>query len=259
MNDIRRSHQTLIDRPHYIQDEKSDLRGILHRITHVPGQVEKALELHGNGFINLGNFSNTCLGKPSLCKYGMTVSLWLKYKLSQKRQYFLGTGGSDIRQPGFVVYQDAHSNGSDFIAVSVRTSDAVWTTHITLAWDTWTHVLFSWSPRDGLSVYTNGTLAGSSKTFSKRTSSMQNSNTSFMLGRANNDDNKLSKATYDELAIWYLVLTEKEVKGIYSRTSGIDFAAQHAKNIQGKYSTKKRTLSMLILCLGLAPKLLFNI
>lgn len=236
MNDIRPSHQTLIDHLQYIQDEKSDLRGILHRTTHVAGQVDKALELHGNGFINLGNFSNTCLGKPSLCRYGMTVSLWLKYRLSKQRQYFLGTSGSDIQQPGFVVYQDAHSNGSNFIAVSVRTSDAVWTTHVTLPWDTWVHVLFSWNRNDGLSVYTNGTLAGSSKTFSRTASSIQNSNASLMLGKANSDYNKLSKATYDELAVWYLVLTEKEVKGIYSRTSGIDFIALHAKNIQGEYA-----------------------
>ena len=234
MNDIKPS-QASINHLHYIQDEKSDLQGILHRTTHVPGQVDKALELRGNGFANLGNFSNTCLGKPSLCRYGMTLSLWLKYRLSQKRQYFLGTSDRDISQPGFLVYQDKHRNGSNFIAVSVRTREALWTTHVALPWDTWAHVLISWSPRDGLSVYTNGSLVGSSKSFSRTATSIQNLNATFMLGRANND-NTLSKATYDELAVWYLVLTEKEIKAIYSRTSGIDFVALHVKNIQGKYA-----------------------
>ncbi len=234
MDDMRPSSQTSIDNHYYIQDAKSDLTGFVHGPKHVSGQVEKALELNGNGFINLGNFVNTCLKKPSLCVDGMTVSLWLKYKLSDERQYFLGTSGSDIRQPGFVIYQDMYINGSNFIAVSVRTGQSIWTTHVTIPWDTWTHVLFSWSPRDGLSVHTNGTLASRLKMFFS-TASTPRSHTSLTLGKANNEQ-KLSRATYDELAVWYLVLTDKEAKAIYARTSGIDFAALDAKSIQGEYA-----------------------
>jgi hypothetical protein len=62
---------------------------------------------------------------------------------------------------------------------------------------------------------------------------MQNSNTSFTLGKANNEGN-ISRATYDELAVWYMVLTDKEAKAIYARTSGIDFEAIHAKQMQGE-------------------------
>lgn len=231
---IKPSTPTFSDKLYYIQDAKSDLRGNLHRTTHISGQVDKALQLSGNGFINLGNFINTCLGKPSVCNDGMTVSFWLKYKLLDRRQYFLGTSGSDIRQPGFVIYQDMYINGSNYIAVSVRTGEAAWTTHVTVPWDTWTHVLFSWSPRDGLTVHTNGTVASRSKEFSP-TASIQNSHTSFTLGRANNEQ-MLSRATYDELAVWYLVLTDKEAMAIYARTSGIDFEALDAKTIQGEHA-----------------------
>jgi hypothetical protein len=229
---IKPSTKTSINNFNYIQDAKSDRKGMIHRHNHVSGQVEKGIEINGNGFINLGNFVNTCLGKPSVCSNGMTVSLWLKYKLSEERQYLLGTSGSDVRKPGFVIYQDMYINGSNYIAVSVRTGQEVWTTRVAIPWDTWTHVLFSWSPRDGLSIHTNGTLAGRLKN-STQTLSMQNSNTSFTLGKANNEGN-ISRATYDELAVWYMVLTDKEAKAIYARTSGIDFEAIHAKQMQGE-------------------------
>ncbi|XP_028398752.1 solute carrier family 49 member 4-like isoform X2 [Dendronephthya gigantea] len=224
---IQPSPQTSNDNLHYIKDAKSDLRGTLRRTAHVTGQVEKALELNGNGFIDLGNFVNTCLGKPSSCRNGMTVSLWLKYKPSEKRQYFLGTSGTDIKQPGFVIYQDLYSNGSNYIAVSVRTGKAAWTTHVTVPTYTWTHVLFSWSSRDGLSVHTNGTLASRVEEFSP-TDSIENFYTVLTLGRPNNEY-RLSRATYDELAVWYLVLTEQEAKAIFARSSGTDFAALDAR------------------------------
>ena len=230
---IKPSTQQSIGNLYHIQDAKSGRKGMIHgHMSHVSGQVEKGLELNGNGFINLGNFFNTCLGKPSICSNGMTVSLWLKYKHSDERQYLLGTSGSDIRQPGFVIYQDMYINGSNYIAVSVRTGQEVWTTHVTIPWDTWTHVLFRWSPRDGLTIHTNGTLASRLKK-SSETASMQNLTTSFTLGKANNEQN-LSRATYDELAVWYMVLTDKEAKAIYARTSGIDFAAMEARALQGK-------------------------
>ena len=219
---------------HYLEDAKSDLRGVLHGTNQVDqGQVDQALELDGKGYVNLGNFNNTCLGKPSICRNGMTVSLWLRYKSSKARQYFLGTSGSDVRQPGFVVYQDMHRNGTSYIAFSVRTGEHAWTTHVTVPRDTWTHVLFTWSPRDGLSVHTNGTLASRLKEFSQ-TASLHNSYTSFTLGRANNQY-RLSRVTYDELAVWYQVLTDREAKAIYARTSGIDFEALEARSSQGKH------------------------
>lgn len=220
------------DNLHSIEDAKSDLRGTLHKTAHVSGRVDKALELNGDGFIDLGNFVNTCLGEPSSCRNGMTVSLWLKYRRSEERQYFLGTSGSDIRQPGFVIYQDMYENGSNYIAVSVRTGKAAWTTHVTVPVNTWTHVLFSWSQRDGLSVHTNGTLATRMEDFSS-TASMKNYYTVFTLGRPNNEY-KLSRAIYDELAVWYLVLTDQEAEAIYARTSGIDFEALNAKIAQGE-------------------------
>ena len=234
MDNITKPSNEIIDNLRYIQDAKSDITGVIRKANHVSGQVGNALELNGNGFVTLGNFINTCLGKPSLCDSGMTVSLWLKYQLSNDRQYFLGTSGSDVRDPGFVIYQDIHRNGTNYTAVSVRTGKEIWTTHATVPPDTWTHVLFTWSPRDGLSVNTNGTHASRTETFFS-TASVLNSHTSFTLGRANNEY-RLSRATYDELAVWYLVLTDKEVKAIYARTSGIDFAALDAERSQGALS-----------------------
>lgn len=229
---VKPSSENTLDNLRYIKDAKSNHTGVLHRTSHVQGQVKKALEIDGNGSVKLGNFANTCLGMPSLCDYGMTVSLWLKYRLSdQGRQYFLGTSGSDIRQPGFVIYQDSHANDSNYIAVSVRTDEARWTTHMTIPSGTWTHVLFTWSVRDGLTAYTNGKLASTINRFSP-TTFVENAHATFTLGRANNEET-LSRASYDELAVWYVILTSKEVKAIYARTSGIDFAALDAKTIQG--------------------------
>ena len=219
-----------------VEDDKGHHVGhVIQNVNLVPGQVNLALETDGmSGYVNLGNFINTCLGKPTLCHSGMTVSLWLKYKISNEKQYLLGTSGSHIGQPGFVVYHDPRANSSDHLAVSVRTGVKSWTLHVKIPQDTWTHLLFTWNSHEGLIVHTNGTLVGSLKEFI-RTPTLDNHHTLLTLGRAN-DQYKLSSAAYDELSVWYHVLTEKEVKAIYARTSGTDFVDHHAKASQGKCS-----------------------
>ena len=206
---------------------------VVEKVNYVPGPHGTALQTDGkSGYVILGNFTNTCIGNPTLCSRGMSVSMWIKYASSDEVQYFLGTSNSQAGQPGFVVYQDPGANGSDYLAVSVRTGSKSWTSRVGVPSDTWTHLLFTWRPREGLAVHANGTLAGSSKQ-PVVTLAMVNHHTSFMLGKANNES-RLSAAAYDDLSVWYHVLTDKEVKAIYARMCGIDFAKLKVERSQGR-------------------------
>lgn len=249
---LKPSNQTSIKNMYLVNDGKSNQKGFAHGSILVPGQVGKAVALNGKGFVNLGDFANTCPGNPYSCKQGFTVSFWLSYSSTNDVQYFLGTSGTDVRQPGFVIYHDAFRNVSHAVAVSVRTGKALWTTHMNVPSRTWTHVLFSWSARDGLTVYTNGTLA-SRTIYSSTTDSLRNTNTSFTLGRPNNEY-QFSWAAYDELAVWHLVFTENEAKTIYARSSGINFAEKinedDVNNDRKRFLQKREDEIMMLLYIG---------
>lgn len=40
----------------------------------------KVLSLHGNGYLNLGDFKSSCYSDPALCENGFSVSMWIKHK-----------------------------------------------------------------------------------------------------------------------------------------------------------------------------------
>ena len=59
--------------------------------------------LSKKGWINLGDFQDQCLGKPSLCDNGLSVSFWVNLSSNVSRQFLLGTGGLKSRRNGFLV------------------------------------------------------------------------------------------------------------------------------------------------------------
>ena len=38
------------------------------------------LGIDGSGYLDAGDFSGKCISDPGLCKHGLTVSMWLRYK-----------------------------------------------------------------------------------------------------------------------------------------------------------------------------------
>ena len=196
-----------------------------------------------NGWIRMGHFVSTCLGEPSLCKHGLTVSLWLKYNRtsSREKQYFLGTSGSQDGYRGVLIYQDFSNVDKEHLIVKVETGARVWRRSFLATSDAWTYVSLTWTSRDGLIVYSNGTLVGYDRQ-GEETASVQPYYTTFTLGRPN-DKFMFSRVTLDDIAVWYRALHPREVEAMFARSAGLDLEAD-------RVIIEKGQIFLLVLLLG---------
>ena len=65
------------------------------RPVNVPGRVNTATRLDGTSqYIDIGDFSNTCLGNLNLCRHGITGSMFVNSRSLQDGMYYLSTGGA---------------------------------------------------------------------------------------------------------------------------------------------------------------------
>ena len=42
--------------------------------------LTRVLSIHGNGHLDVGDFTTKCYSNPAKCEHGFSVSLWMKYK-----------------------------------------------------------------------------------------------------------------------------------------------------------------------------------
>ena len=178
-----------------------------------------------HGWIRMGHFISTCLGEPSVCKDGLTVSLWLKYNrtYTQPYQYFLGTSGSLDGYRGFLIYQNFQNDNRDHMIVKVENGTRVWRRSFLAPSDTWLYVSFTWTSSKGLIVYCNGSLVGYDSR-GQKTAPIQPYYTTLTLGRPN-DKLQFSRGTLDDIAVWYRALHSREVAAMFARGAGLDLEA----------------------------------
>lgn len=94
--------------------EESDQTRVLHptldirligRPRLIPGKIGNALELRGRGqYADLGQLSTTCMGNLALCKQGITVSAWMKFRGFENNMVFLSTGENGLA----LLYRDGY-------------------------------------------------------------------------------------------------------------------------------------------------------
>lgn len=206
-----------------VKDSKTGLEGLVFSdCVTSKGVVNQSVETDGKGaWLNLGSFVNTCMSEPSLCAYGLTVSLWTKYAVldSNGLQYFMGTSGSKEGLRGFLIYQDFSYDSEDHLTVKVENGTMVWKRSFAVPRESWTHVTFTWDQRDGLAIYTNGSFVGEDPK-GKTTKPEAHNFTTLTLGRPN-DDRVFSKAAFDEIAIWEKKLHPTEIEAVYKRTAKV--------------------------------------
>lgn len=201
-----------------VDDVIGDQEGFVFGRSHVVhGVVNESVLTNGqDAWLNLGHVINTCLGDPSFCHHGLTVSFWIKYHvINQPIQFFLGTSGTEAGYRGFLVYQDSRKDTQDHLTIKVENSTLLWERSFTAPRDTWLHVLFTWSTRDGLSVYRNGSIVGVDNK-PKKTYPISPYFTTFTVGRPNNKY-VFSNASFDEIAVWYQQLHPAQIQSIYDR------------------------------------------
>ena len=161
----------------------------------VSGKIGKAIALPGRGeHIDLGSFADTCLGNVSMCKYGFTVSFWIKFKRLRDNSYYIASGVT-----GFSVF----SYGKRLYA-NVQRDDRQWQTSVSgIQKDIWYFVEITWNDETGLKLYINQELssAQSQSTYEQGRSSPSNN---FYIGRANSgmSSERYAAAVFDDIEVF---------------------------------------------------------
>lgn len=191
----------------------------------VPGASKNALQLDGliSTGVNLGNFSNTCLSEPFNCKTGFTILLWIKINTSRP-------AGDNSYQVIFQVSRILKSVGTTFYAkknvLGFSVNDKNFTRTIEIAWKRtdWTHLSLIWNKvQDSVHIFLNCAGLEAIRNEKKRNIFYKIPSQNQMWLGSDYQMMKNCKMVIDELAIWYDVLSVKEL--CYSKSAKEGMAA----------------------------------
>ncbi|KAL4216896.1 neuroligin protein binding [Mactra antiquata] len=167
-------------------------RGLLQQ---VPGIIGNAVEIPGRGqYIDLGSFTDTCLGNTTLCIYGFTVTFWVKFNRLQDNTYFMTSSVS-----GFSLF----SYGNRLYA-NVQYGDRQYQATISgIETDIWYFLEITWNPSSGLELFKDQTLVAS-QTASNHYQVKSTNHDNFYIGRANTVmyTEKYAAITIDDLHLY---------------------------------------------------------
>lgn len=152
------AHYWPFDRRHGIVDMKTNITGDKHgKIENIlfKGPGNGVLHTNGKAWVDLGNFTGSCLAEPARCTEALTVFLWLKYSPNKRRRYLLGTSSHLAFSEGFTIYKDSEIKANNSIVIRVNNGQREWTGSLTLKPDIWSHVMFTWHYKLGLALFQN--------------------------------------------------------------------------------------------------------
>ncbi|XP_063051285.1 adhesion G-protein coupled receptor D1 isoform X3 [Engraulis encrasicolus] len=192
-----------------------------NNINIVEGMVNKGIYLNGDQggtFLHFGNYKNSCISDPMLCgPEGITFSFFWKNQEVESR--FSISSGGKIMSNGFSVY--TNPNGG-YVEFYTRGNSRRWRAKIELPGPFWTHILFTWTLKDGLSVYINGTFSVNDP----KGNFSQNYGDAFpdlVIGTGNGYPSRGPYATgaFDEFVIWERALSAEEINLYYKAAAGL--------------------------------------
>uniref|UniRef100_A0A4W6FM28 Adhesion G protein-coupled receptor D1 n=1 Tax=Lates calcarifer TaxID=8187 RepID=A0A4W6FM28_LATCA len=156
---LRIHNHTVLPSSHnssYVYTNDSAYTNISATVDIVEGMVNKGIFLNGdNGgtFLHFGNYQNSCISDPTLCgPEGITFSFFWKNHEAESR--FAVASGGKVISNGFSVYTNPFGGYVEFYT---RGNNHRWRANIRVPGPYWTHILFTWTKKDGLKVYINGT------------------------------------------------------------------------------------------------------
>uniref|UniRef100_A0AAR2KWN9 Adhesion G protein-coupled receptor D1 n=1 Tax=Pygocentrus nattereri TaxID=42514 RepID=A0AAR2KWN9_PYGNA len=202
-----------VDGPRSLRDQ------IGNRTDIVEGVVNKGIYLSGDRgatFLHFGNYRNSCISDPTLCgPQGVTFSFFWKNQEVESR--FAVLSGGKIISNGFSVYANPVGGYVEFYT---RGNSRRWKVHITPPGPFWTHILFTWTLKDGLKVYINGTfnisdeVGGVSQVYG-------DTYTDLVIGTGNRESYEhYVTGAFDEFVIWERALSPKEIWLYYKAAIG---------------------------------------
>uniref|UniRef100_A0A6Q2Y557 Adhesion G protein-coupled receptor D1 n=1 Tax=Esox lucius TaxID=8010 RepID=A0A6Q2Y557_ESOLU len=187
----------------------------------VEGMVNQGIYLNGdNGgtFLHFGNYQNSCISDPTLCgPEGITFSFFWKNQESHSR-FAIASGGKVISN-GFSVYTNAYAGYVEFYT---RGNSKRWRANISVPGPFWTHILFTWTWKDGLNIYINGTFNTSDPTGSV-SEDYGDSHHDLVIGTGNGRYGHYLTGAFDEFVIWERALSPEEIL-MYYRLSNSQFS-----------------------------------
>uniref|UniRef100_A0A3B4GU56 Adhesion G protein-coupled receptor D1 n=1 Tax=Pundamilia nyererei TaxID=303518 RepID=A0A3B4GU56_9CICH len=186
----------------------------------VEGMVNKGIFLNGdNGgtFLHFGNYQNTCISDPNLCgPEGITFSFFWKNHESASR--FAVASGGKVISNGFSVYTNPLGGYVEFYT---RSNKHRWRANIDVPGPYWTHILFTWTKKDGLKVYINATLTAENKNGSISEETYGDPYPDLVIGTANNKGySHYVTGAFDEFVIWERALSPENISLYYNATIG---------------------------------------
>uniref|UniRef100_A0AAX7VC67 Adhesion G protein-coupled receptor D1 n=1 Tax=Astatotilapia calliptera TaxID=8154 RepID=A0AAX7VC67_ASTCA len=190
----------------------------------VEGMVNKGIFLNGdNGgtFLHFGNYQNTCISDPNLCgPEGITFSFFWKNHESASR--FAVASGGKVISNGFSVYTNPLGGYVEFYT---RSNKHRWRANIDVPGPYWTHILFTWTKKDGLKVYINATLTAENKNGSISEETYGDPYPDLVIGTANNKGySHYVTGAFDEFVIWERALSPENISLYYNATIGRTYA-----------------------------------
>lgn len=178
------------------------------RLRKVSGKIGNAVQFPGRGqYVDFGYFQDTCLGNTSLCMYGFTISLWIRYERLEGNAYYIATGesGFSLFTYGNKLYANVQYGDRQYQASASVVQTGIWYfTEVT------------WNPSTGLEIYMDQILKVSqsaSNHYQIRPSGYNN----FYIGRANT--NMLANERYGAASIDDIHIYNADIK----RLLAIDF------------------------------------
>uniref|UniRef100_A0A669EXT9 Adhesion G protein-coupled receptor D1 n=1 Tax=Oreochromis niloticus TaxID=8128 RepID=A0A669EXT9_ORENI len=221
---IRIHNHTVLPSSHnssYVYTNDSAYTNISATLDIVEGMVNKGIFLNGdNGgtFLHFGNYQNTCISDPNLCgPEGITFSFFWKNHESASR--FAVASGGKVISNGFSVYTNPLGGYVEFYT---RSNKHRWRANIKVPGPYWTHILFTWTKKDGLKVYINATLTAENKNGSISEETYGDPYPDLVIGTANNKRySHYVTGAFDEFVIWEKALSPENISLYYNQSTPV--------------------------------------
>lgn len=198
------------------QEYKNDYHGIvIGKVKSLPGILNNGITTQAKrGWVNLGDFEDECLGKPSLCKNGLSIAFWVSFTNNTTKQFLLGTGGLKSRRNGFLVSVKKNEGNYSQMKIDVISKKTLWRVNFLATPHLWQHVAITWNQTNGLAAYINSTLVAHTNR-ATRLHYTKIRGKSFTVGRVNNAK-RYTSASFDEIVLWEKTLRFEEIEKTYS-------------------------------------------
>ncbi|KAM6930582.1 adhesion G-protein coupled receptor D1 isoform 1-T1 [Xenentodon cancila] len=219
---LRIHNHTVLPSSHnssYVYTNDSAYTNISATVDIVEGMVNKGIYLDGdNGgtFLHFGNYQNTCISDPTLCgPEGITFSFFWKNHEPESR--FAVASGGKVISNGFSVYTNPFRGYVEFYT---RGNNHRWKANIRVPGPYWTHILFTWTRKDGLKVFINGTL-NAADPVGVVTDNYGDTYPDLVIGTGNNRAyGHYVTGAFDEFVIWERALSPDQILLYYNAAIG---------------------------------------